>query len=210
MYHSFSPLGWLTDRKAFNAQWDTNRAVAGYVWNHPLDAGGTLVKGLVSPVLDKLAHGNVGEAVGEVGGQVAFFGGVSKLVSLARGAAGLEGVAAGAEEAEGAIVSEARGGVYTLRDAAGNVVRTGRSSDLATREAALFNDPVLGRYRFSVEHRTDVYAQQRGLEQILYDRYPGARLENGGFNKIRGISPSNPNMTTYMQSAWDFLQLLGL
>ena len=103
----------------------------------------------------------------------------------------------------------ARGGVYTLRDEAGAVVRTGRTNDLVARQAAHFNDPVLGDFRFNVEYRTDVYAEQRGLEQVLYDQNPGARLENGGYNKIRGISPSNPNLGTYMQAAWDYLGRLG-
>jgi hypothetical protein len=69
-----------------------------------------------------------------------------------------------AAEEEAAL---ARGGVYTLRDEAGDVIRTGRTNDLAARESAHFNDPVLGDYRFSVEYRTDVYAEQRGLEQVL-------------------------------------------
>ena len=61
----------------------------------------------------------------------------------------------------------------------------------------------------NTEYQTDVYAEQRGLEQMLYDRYPEAQFENGGFNKIRGISPSNPNLPTYMRSAWDFLERMG-
>lgn len=107
---------------------------------------------------------------------------------------------AGADEA-----SVARGGVYTLRDEAGAVVRTGRTSNLAAREAAHANDPVLGDFRFNVEYRTDVYAEQRGLEQVLYDRYPEAMQVNGGFNKIGAISPSNPNILSYTQAAQDFL-----
>jgi hypothetical protein len=31
------------------------------------------------------------------------------------------------------------------------------------------NDPVLGQFEFQVEYGTDVYAEQRGLEQLLYD-----------------------------------------
>jgi hypothetical protein len=62
---------------------------------------------------------------------------------------------------------------------------------------------------FNVEYRTEVYAQQRGLEQTLYDQYPEARFENGGFNKIRGISISNPNLPFYMQSAQDFVAANG-
>ena len=48
-----------------------------------------------------------------------------------------------AAEAEGALTAEARGGVYTLRDEAGQVVRTGRTNDLAARELAHARDPVL-------------------------------------------------------------------
>lgn len=46
-------------------------------------------------------------------------------------------------------------------------------------------------------------------EQMLYDRYPGAWAESGGFDKIRGISPTNPNLDFYMQSAQDFLDRMG-
>jgi hypothetical protein len=102
-----------------------------------------------------------------------------------------------------------RGGVYSLRDGAGNVVRTGRGKDLAARESAHFNDPVLGDFKFKVEYRTDVYSEQRGLEQILYDRNPGAREVNGGYNKIRGINPANPNFGDYIEDAFAYLDRLG-
>ncbi len=98
--------------------------------------------------------------------------------------------------------------MYTLRNAAGDVVRTGRTSNLVAREAAHFNDPVLGQFRFQVEYRTGVYAEQRGLEQLLYEQYPGAQAANGGYNMIRGISPLNPNGPGYMQAAYDFLASL--
>ncbi|MHB1594941.1 MAG: hypothetical protein ACYCO9_14210 [Streptosporangiaceae bacterium] len=109
------------------------------------------------------------------------------------------------EAATAGDTAAARGGVYTLRDAAGNVVRTGRSVNLAARQVAHANDPVLGEFEFQVEYRTNVYAEQRGLEQILYDRYPGAQAANGGYNMIRGISPLNPRGPGYMQAAYDFL-----
>jgi hypothetical protein len=99
--------------------------------------------------------------------------------------------------------------VYTLRDEAGDVVRTGRSSDLGARAVAHANDPVLGQFEFQVEYRTDVYAEQRGLEQMLYDQYPGAQAANGGYNMIRGISPLNPNGPGYMQAGNDFLERLA-
>ena len=103
------------------------------------------------------------------------------------------------------------GGVYSLRDPeTGEVLRTGRSVDLAQRQAQHANDAVLGDLEFHVEYRTDVRAEQRGLEQMLYDRYPGARFENGGFNKIRAVSQSNPSMPIYMQAALHYLEALGL
>jgi hypothetical protein len=37
----------------------------------------------------------------------------------------------------------------------------------------------------------------------LYDANPGAMSINGGFNKIRGISLSNPRLGEYMQAAED-------
>jgi len=132
-----------------------------------------------------------------------------KLATVSRTATAGERVAATAGRSTAAD-SAAKGGVYTLRDDAGNVVRTGRTKDLTARESAHHNDSVLGDYHFNVEYRTDVYAEQRGLEQILHDRYPGAQAANGGFNKIRGISPSNPNVDFYMQSGADFLARMGL
>jgi hypothetical protein len=135
--------------------------------------------------------------------------------------AGGEGLQAerAAEDASGAAGAAAeglreasalpKGGVYTLRDPeTGAVVRTGRSNDLAARERAHASDPVLRDYAFHVEYRTNDYAEQRGLEQILYERYPEAMLENGGFNKIRGISPLNPKGPEYMEAAEDYLARL--
>jgi hypothetical protein len=120
-----------------------------------------------------------------------------------------EGPSCFAAEAGDASAGAARGGVYTLRDDAGNVVRTGRTNDLAAREVAHANDPVLGDFEFNPEYRTDVYAEQRGLEQSLYDQYPGAQAANGGYNFIRGIGLSNPNLPSYVQAAQDFLDALG-
>lgn len=71
------------------------------------------------------------------------------------------------------------------------------------------NDPVLGQFEFQAEYRTDVYAEQWGLEQMLYDHYPGAQAANGGYDMIRGISPLNPNGPGYMQAANDYLQAGG-
>jgi hypothetical protein len=113
----------------------------------------------------------------------------------------------GSAQAVSEATSVAQGGVYTLRDEAGTVVRTGRTSNLAARVTAHANDSLLGDFQFNVEYRTDVYAEQRGLEQVIYDRYPGAMQVNGGFNKIAAISSSNPNYSSYMQAARDYLGL---
>lgn len=107
----------------------------------------------------------------------------------------MRGVVAGDEAA--------KGGVYTLRDAAGKVVRTGRSRDLARRELEHARD--CGDYVFRVEYRTDVLAQQRGLEEILYRRYPEAMVVKGGFNKIGAISGRNANRTLYLEAAEQYL-----
>jgi RHS repeat-associated protein len=79
---------------------------------------------------------------------------------------------------------QTRGGVYTLRNESGEVVRTGRTKNLEDRKTAHEKDPILREYKFRVEYRTDNYAEQRGLEQTMYERYPGARVENGGYEKI--------------------------
>lgn len=78
-----------------------------------------------------------------------------------------------------------------------------------SRLLAHARDPLLGRFEFQVEYRTDVYAEQRGLEQALYDLYPEAQAANGGFNRIRGISLSNPNIDNNIRSAKDFMEQLG-
>jgi RHS repeat-associated protein len=92
-----------------------------------------------------------------------------------------------------------KGGVYTLTDQeTGTVVRTGRSNDLMRRELEHRQDPILGKYRFDVIYRTDSYAAQRGLEQVLYDKYKAF------LNKIRPISPKNPKAAKYMNAAKEF------
>lgn len=97
------------------------------------------------------------------------------------------------------------GGTYSLQDDDGNIVRTGRTSNLEAREAQHANDSVLGQFRFVVDQQTDNYAEQRGLEQMLYDANPQAQAVNGGFNYIRGIALSNPNIGLYMAAAMSYL-----
>jgi hypothetical protein len=96
-----------------------------------------------------------------------------------------------------------KGGVYTLRDPeTGVVMRTGRTRNLAKRERDHARDSELAHLEFNVEYRTDSYAEQRGLEHVIYSRYPGAQKVNGGFNKIRPIDPANKNMDRYDYLRW--------
>jgi RHS repeat-associated protein len=92
-----------------------------------------------------------------------------------------------------------KGGTYLLRDAEGQVMRTGRTNDLLRREAEHARDSALSDYSFEVVHRTDVYAEQRGLEQVLHNTYEPP------LNYVQPISPSNPNFDNYMKAAQDFL-----
>lgn len=83
-----------------------------------------------------------------------------------------------------AAEAEAKGGVYLLRDAeTGQVIRTGRTNDLLRREAEHLRDPVLKDYDFKPVYRTDVYAEQRGLEQEL------DWIHNPPLNKVNPIKP---------------------
>lgn len=99
-----------------------------------------------------------------------------------------------------------RGGVYTLRDVETDaVVRSGRSKVMESRRGDHANDPVLGKYQFREEYLTDDYAEQRGLEQYVWDLHPEAQVANGGYNYIRAISLTNPRLGEYTQAAQDFL-----
>ena len=46
-------------------------------------------------------------------------------------------------------------------------MRTGRTNDLVRRKGEHFRDPALKDFKFEPVYRTDLYAQQRGLEQEL-------------------------------------------
>jgi hypothetical protein len=111
------------------------------------------------------------------------------------------GVAGAGLAAENVVATEARGGVYVLRNPAADdvVVRSGRTIDLTRREADHLRDPALKDFDFDTIYRTDVYNEQRGLEQVLHDTYQPP------LNKIRPISPTNKNYNTYMEAAKNYL-----
>lgn len=107
-----------------------------------------------------------------------------------------ERVAADAVRAGGE--SAAKGGTYVLKNAEGTVVKTGRTNNLARREAEHGrNHPDK---TFEVDKRTDSRAAQRGREQDLHDANPSAHAANGGMDKINGISPNNPKRDDYLRA----------
>jgi RHS repeat-associated protein len=121
------------------------------------------------------------------------------LLSFA-GAKGLGALGRAAEEAAPALT---KGGTYVLRNLAGDVMRVGRTNNLVRREAEHALDPILKDFRFDPIHRTDSYAEQRGLEQMLHDVY------DPPLDKINPISPRNSNYDSYMGAANRYLDRTG-
>lgn len=80
-------------------------------------------------------------------------------------------------------------------------MRSGRTNDLARREAEHARDPKLEDLRFQDVHRTDIRSEQRGLEQILHDQH------NPPLNAIKPISPRNSRLQEYLNAARNFLGL---
>ena len=106
-----------------------------------------------------------------------------------------EGAGEPAGGANAPNAQQAKGGTYKLVDPeTGQVVRTGRTKNLAQREGQHARDPELSDYKFEVDRRTDKYAQQRGREQIIHDQY------DPPLNKIRPIRPDNPNRQKYLDA----------
>ena len=84
-------------------------------------------------------------------------------------------------------VQEATGGVYRLVDnETGKTMRTGRTKDLEQRRQQHGRNPTLEKYDFIAVERTDDCATQRGLEQIIYEKY------NAPLDFRRPISLQNP------------------
>jgi hypothetical protein len=99
------------------------------------------------------------------------------------------------------LAEDAVGGVYRLLDDAGNVMRNGRTGNLAARELQHARGADTSNYSLSVMARTDDYATQRGLEQHFMD------LARGPLDKIRGIATQNPRIGEYMAAARSYLGL---
>jgi hypothetical protein len=68
---------------------------------------------------------------------------------------------------------------------------------IARRALEHKRNPATTDFLFENYKLTDNYAQQRGLEQILHDRY------NPPLNKVRPISLKNPRLKEYLDAAKD-------
>ena len=88
----------------------------------------------------------------------------------------------------------AAGGTYLLRNAAGRVMRTGRTNNLIRREGEHLRNPATRELNFEVDRATDSYAAQRGREQIIHDAH------DPPLNKVRPISPKNPRRDEYLEA----------
>jgi RHS repeat-associated protein len=95
--------------------------------------------------------------------------------------------------------SLSKGGTYVLKNELGDVMRSGRTKDLARRQCDHARNPDLKNYKFEPVHYTDDYAQQRGLEELLNKTY------NPPLDKILPINPKNPNAQTYRDAAQQYL-----
>ncbi|WP_179296364.1 RHS repeat protein [Mesorhizobium sp. WSM4304] len=96
-----------------------------------------------------------------------------------------------------------KGGTYSLRNKAGDVLRTGRTNNFARRAAEHARLDATKGLTFTQEHLTDVLKEQRGLEQMLHEHY------DPPMNSISPISQQNRNINEYMNAARDFISRLG-
>ncbi|MBV8450230.1 MAG: hypothetical protein JO124_19805 [Hyphomicrobiales bacterium] len=130
---------------------------------------------------------------------VATFGRSSAAESAVRRGTKIGAEAAARADAE--ATSEATGGAYLLRDPkTGRVMRTGRSNDLIRREGEHGRNPILKDFSFEPVFRTDDYAEQRGLEQYLYE------LHTPPLNRMNGVGPRNKNADQFMNAAKSYLE----
>jgi RHS repeat-associated protein len=125
--------------------------------------------------------------------------GPSLGTSTAAVAGGVGMMALGSTMAAGGIANlmrVAQGGTYVLTNPkTGNVERSGRTNDLERREGEHARGEETKDLKFKVDKRTNSANARRGREQELHDKH------NPSLNKIRPISPTNPNKSKYMKAA---------
>jgi RHS repeat-associated protein len=215
--------------------WGTVKGV-GQMIAHPVQTVTGIVHAVTHPVETAKAIGNavvetykafkdgdantraniLGKLVGEVGQTLVGGTAVKVVTKLAKEAKivskiakvekAVEAEAKVAVAVEKAAAVEAKGGVYVLKDG-DKVVRTGRTNDMARRAAEHANDPALKKFTFEPRYKTDVYAEQRGLEHALYEQYKSTAAKgNGGYNKIKAIGDANKKKNIYIKAAEDYLK----
>jgi hypothetical protein len=97
-----------------------------------------------------------------------------------------------------------QGGVYSLSNPSGQIVRVGHTKNLSVRRGQYRRDPNYFDLTFNIEYYTNDYATQRGLEQMMYENH------NPSLNIYRPINPSNKNRPSYLRAAIEFLErMLG-
>jgi hypothetical protein len=161
-----------------------------------------VVPGLNSYAVLTDPNASTGMKVLAVGTDVLSVVGVGTVIKAAKnGSAVVKAFVAGTEVVEGAGKAATQGGAYVLFNAeSGAVMRSGRTINLVQRKAQHLRDPVLGGFKFNAVFKTNIYAEQRGLEQYLHN------LHSPPLNKIRPISPWNPKGPGYMRAAQEFLE----
>jgi RHS repeat-associated protein len=103
---------------------------------------------------------------------------------------------------------KAKGGVYVLKDGA-KVVRTGRSKNLNKRRLEHARTVELQDFDFQIKYTTDDYAEQRGLEHLLYEKHAATAGPGVGFNKVGAIANRNKKKKSYIAAAMKYLLAAG-
>ena len=139
-------------------------------------------------------------------GQAVVYGAAS-LVDAAIGVATLgesslaEGTARGGAKLGAEATTEAAGGMYVLVDPeTGKVMRTGRTNSFVRRRGEHGRDADLKDFDFKPIYPTDNYAEQRGLEQHLYEK------DNAPFDNNNAISPRHKKIQEYLEAAKKYLE----
>lgn len=88
--------------------------------------------------------------------------------------------------------SEAKGGIYLLRDPkTKKVMRSGRTNDFVRRQHEHKRHPETHSLNFQTLYETDVRNEQRGLEKIVDEQYKPP------LNRIKPVSDRNPKRAIY-------------
>lgn len=81
----------------------------------------------------------------------------------------------------------------------GQPMRCGRTKDFERRRAEHRRNPETRGMDFDPVHRTDNYATQRGLEQLMHDQLKPP------LDRINPIGPTNPKRGGYLKAAEDYM-----